>query len=171
MIIGLLACGAAFFGFKLGGSQVALEWEQRRLAVVDRKLETQTEFPDDICASDTGEAERILEDLVDGVEGARAWVRTLRQAAAEAGLEMRIRWGESARPIPAVSNLEQVMVVIEMDSSASTHGATRRMTGFLRGLRIGRPPFEVSRVRWTGLGRGLVGVVLEGRLWIRRSEP
>lgn len=169
-VLGLLACCAALAGFRLGMLQSELDREQQRLAVLKQRLETVHRSPDEVWGTAGMDEEQVLGGLVDGVEGARAWVRSLRQAAAEAGIVMRLRWGDSARPMSGMPKVEYVQVVIGLDLSSTKHRPASRIKSLLQYLGVEKPPFELSRLHWTGSGHGLTGVVVEGRLWIRRSE-
>lgn len=170
-LIGLLTCLAAVLGFGMGILEGDLERERRLLSVLDRRLGHLAVPVDETPVGGSLDAEGVLPSLVEGVEGARAWVRSLRGMAAENGLGIRFRWGDSVRPVPGGPEVDHVGLVVELDSSPSRHGATARMCGLLRWLGPGRPPFELVRLRWTGSGHGLTGVVVEGRLWIRRTNP
>ena len=170
LLVGLVTCGAAGVGIWLGAASSGLEHQQRCLTVLARRCEALTESSDEEWRMEAMDSERVLAALPEDVGGARVWAQRLHEGAAEAGLGIRFRWGDSVRPMPARPDVEHVGLVIELDSSSAKQGATTRMQGFLRQLDLGRPPFELGRLRWTGAGRGLAGVVMEGRLWIRRSE-
>lgn len=169
LLVGLLTCCAAGVGFWLGAASSGLDHQRRSLTVLARKCDAITEPSDEVWRVEAMDSERIRAALVEDVGGARVWAQRLREAAAEAGLGIRFRWGDSVRPTPVRPDVEHVGLVIELDSSSAKQGATARMQGFLQQLDSGRPPFELGRLRWTGAGRGLSGVVVEGRLWIRRS--
>ncbi len=171
LLVGLVTCCAAGVGIWLGAASSGLEHQQRCLTVLARRCEALKESSDEEWRMDAVDSERVLAALPEDVGGARVWAQRLREAAAEAGLGIRFRWGDSVRPMAARPDVEHVGLVVELDSSSAKQGATTRMQGFLQQLDLGRPPFELGRLRWTGVGRGLAGVVVEGRLWIRRSEP
>lgn len=170
LLVGLVTCCTAGVGIWLGAASSGLEHQQQCLTVRVRQCEVLTESSDEEWRMEAMDSERVLKALAEDVGGVRVWAQRLREAAAEAGLGIRFRWGDSVRPMPARPDVEHVGLVIELDSSSAKQGATGRMQGFLRQLDLGRPPFELGRLRWTGAGRGLAAVVVEGRLWIRRSE-
>ncbi len=169
-LVGLVTCCAAGVGIWLGAASSGLEHQQRSLTVLARRCEALAESSDEEWRMEAMDSERVLAALAQDVGGARVWAQRLREAAAAAGLGIRFRWGDSVRPISARPDVERVGLVIELDVSPAKHGATARMQDFLQQLDLGRPPFELGRLRWTGAGRGLAGLVVEGRLWIRRSE-
>jgi hypothetical protein len=170
VILVLVGFGAAASGFQLGRAQLLLDGERQRLEVLDRWVGSGVASLGDVLSDLPLAGEEILQDLVEGVDGVRAWVGGCRRAAEEAGFRMRIRWGDSGRPLPGRPEIEQVEVILELESVSTTPDATARMEGVLERLAMDRPPFELSRVRWTGSGAGLRVVIVEGRLWIRTSD-
>ena len=169
-ILGLVGFVVAALGFQLGRSQFLLDGERQRLEELNRCVESGVASLDETLSGAPLAGEEILQDLVGGVDGVRAWVGGLRRAAGEAGFRMRIRLGDSGRPLVGRPEVEQVEVTLELELAATTTDATARMERVLERLVLERPPFELSRVRWTGSGAGLRGVVVEGRLWIRTSD-
>jgi len=170
VLVVLVGLGAASSGFHLGRAQSALDEERQRLRLLNRRLESGVASFGDAALDVPLEGEDILGDLLDGLEGVRTWVTGLRRAAEEAGFRLRLRWGDSGRPLPGRPEVEHVEVTLELESAPTSPEATVQMDGVLERLGMDRPPFEVSRIRWTGSGAGLRGVVVEGRLWIRNTE-
>ena len=168
--VGLIGCGVLAAGFGLGRSQASHGLEHQRLGAVNQRLDSRMASLGETWADVPSAGEVVLGELVDGVDGARAWVKGLRQAADRTGFRMRLRWGDPGQPLPVRPEVESVPVIIELESGSVNAGATARMEGFLKYLGMERPPFELSRVQWTGSGAGLRGVLVEGRLWIRNSD-
>jgi len=170
VLVVLIGLGAASSGFQLGRAQSALDEERQRLRVLNRRVESGVARLGNGVSDVPLEGEDVLEDLLDGVEGVRTWVAGLSRAAEEAECRLRLRWGDSVRPLPGRPEVEHVEVTLELESAPTSPETTVRMDGVLEHIGMERPPFEVSRIRWTGSGAGLRGVVVEGRLWIRNTE-
>jgi hypothetical protein len=170
VLVGLVGLVAAASGFQLGRAQSTLDEERHRLTVLNRRVESGVTSLGDGASDAPLEGENILEDLLDGVDGVRTWVTGVRRAAKEAGFRLRLRWGDSGQPLPGRPEVEHVEVILELESAPTSPEATVQMDGVLEHLDMERPPFEISRIRWTGSGAGLRGVVVEGRLWIRNTE-
>jgi hypothetical protein len=170
VLVALIGLGAAVSGFQLGRAQSALDGERQRLGVLNRRMDSGVASLKEAASDVPLEDEDILEDLLNGEEGVRTWVTGLRRAAEAAGFRLRLRWGNSGRPLPGRPEVEHVEVILDLESASPNPEATVQMDGVLEHLGMERPPFEVSRVRWTGSGAGLRGVLVEGRLWIRNPE-
>ena len=140
LLVGLVTCCAAGVGIWLGAASSGLEHQQRCLTVLARRCEALTKSSDEEWRMEAVDSERVLAALPDDVGGARVWAQRLREAAAEAGLGIRFRWGDSVRPMPVRPDVEHVALVIELDSSSAKQGATARMQGFVQQLDLGRPP-------------------------------
>lgn len=167
VMLGLIGLGVAVSAFEWGREQSALEREQRRLRMLDQRVDSWMESHAGTLLGRPFDAEEVIDGFVDGVEGGRVWIDGLRRVVEAAGFRMRLRCGAPVRPSLGLREVAHVDVTVELESPSKNPDAVVRVEGILDHLGMEGPPFELQRVRWSGSGSGLSGVVLEGRLWIR----
>lgn len=166
VMLGLIGLGVAASGFEWGRAQSTLEDERQRLLILNRRMDSWMESHSGTLLGSPFDAEEVIDGFVDGVEGGRVWIAGLRRVVEAAGFRMRLRCGAPVRPSVGLPEVAHVDVTVEMESSSKYPDAVVRVEGVLDHLGMEGPPFELHRVRWSGSGSGLSGVVLEGRLWI-----